>query len=97
MNTENKWIKLAQCARQAPSAETPEPSHGFATRVVARWLAGEGRPSPWAAWEWLSPRGLALAAVLMLASLGANYDLLGGDLADEMNATSAALESLLES
>lgn len=70
---------------------------GFATRVVARWRASEERPSLWATWEWFSPRGLALAALLMLASLGANYDLLGGSLADEMTTASAVLESLLES
>jgi len=97
MNAENKWTKLAQCARQAPPPEAGEMPHGFATRVVARWLAGETRPSPWAAWEWLSPRGLALAAVLMLASLGANYDLLGGSLADEVTAASSVLETLLDS
>ncbi|MBI5773983.1 MAG: hypothetical protein HZA89_09615 [Verrucomicrobia bacterium] len=97
MNADNKWNRLAQCARQAPPAAVPDLPHGFATRVVARWLAGEGRPSLWAAWEWLSPRGLALAAVLMLASLGANYDLLGGSLADEVTAASSVLESLLDS
>ena len=96
MNETSKWTKLVRCARQAPPTDDEMP-HGFGTRVVARWLAADASaPSVWAVWEWLSPRGLALAAVLMVASLGWNYDLVGTSLTDELTSASTALESLFE-
>ena len=62
MNTpDNVWKQLAQAARKAPVSQGDEVPFGFPGRVVAQWRAGE-RPRP-SAWEFLSVRTLAFAAL----------------------------------
>lgn len=73
----DRWQKLAAHAARAPrppAADSTAPPW-FAARVTARWLAGDlpFAPSPW---EIFSVRSVALAALVMLLALTANYDLL---------------------
>lgn len=75
--TPDRWQKLA--ARAATATHPPAPDSAappwFAARVTARWLAGDlpFAPSPW---EFFSVRSVALAALVMLLALTANYELL---------------------
>lgn len=74
------WQNLAARARAArppaddstaPTAITAPP--WFAARVTARWLAGDfaAAISPW---EIFAFRSVALAALVMLAALSTNYE-----------------------
>ena len=74
----DNWQRLARAARHAPAPAPPELPHGFATRVVARWQAGETFAAP-SAWEWLSLRALGWVAAVMVASLCLNLDVFGQD------------------
>lgn len=72
------WQKLAALATATaapqPASATAAPPW-FAARVTARWLAGDRlfAPSPW---EIFSVRSVAVAALVMLLALAANYELL---------------------
>jgi len=95
MNANDKWKQLAGLARPAPPAALPEIPHGFATRVASRCLAVAGTPPP-SMWEWVSLRGLALAALLMLISVGVNYDFLQADWTHDLAIADDVLNTLWE-
>ena len=80
-SSENAWKKLSGLAAQAPAEETAMPP-GFGTRVVARWKA-DRRESTLAVFEWLTLRGLAVAAVVFAALTAFGYDALAGVMAGE--------------
>lgn len=71
----DNWQKLARLARQAPKPAGAEAPFGFATRVAARWAAGESpAPSAWDVLEIFSLRSLVVAGALMVAVLFVSYD-----------------------
>jgi len=78
MKSNEPWEKLTQAARQARPEASTEAPFGFATRVVARWQAAEPVTLE-SVWQVLSLRSLAVAALLMVASLTVNYDLMAGE------------------
>ena len=67
------WNKLARAATSAPEKEIGEPSMGFATRVIANWKT-QGAEGVWNALEFLTWRGLAIAAVILVGSVMLGYD-----------------------
>lgn len=67
------WQRLARAAGQAGGATPVTAPHGFAHRVIARWLATE-KPSVVCLWEWLCLRTSAVACAVMLATLFLNFD-----------------------
>ena len=71
------WQKLA--ARAATAAPQPERDPAappwFAARVTARWLAGD-LPAALSPWELFSVRSVAVAALVMLLALSANYEVI---------------------
>ena len=96
MNNENdRWERLVKAAHRAPAETSAEPPFGFATRVAARWASGE-QVAITAPWERLALRTLAFAAVLMVASLTVNFDLLGKDLLTELSPADPVFGNLLE-
>lgn len=71
----DNWLKLARLARQAPKPAGAEAPFGYATRVAARWAAGESpAPSAWDVLEMFSLRSLVVAGALMVAVLFVSYD-----------------------
>ena len=93
---QDRWQKLARLARQAPPATGSPAPFGFATRVAARWAAGERlAPSAWDLWERFSLRGLALAGALALATLCASYDLATPGWTHEFEVADAGVVDLL--
>ena len=93
MNTpDNVWKQLARAARQAPGNKSDEAPFGFAGRVVAQWRAGE-QPRP-SAWELLSVRTLAFAALVMIVCLSLNYEIVQEQFTFDPTAP-ADLESLV--
>lgn len=66
------WQKLAACAARPPVEGAAAPPW-FAARVVARWRAGE-LPLPISPWEVLSLRSVAVAVLVLLLALTANYE-----------------------
>lgn len=72
---QDHWQKLARLARQAPKPAEAAAPFGFATRVGARWAAGESPvPSTWDVLELFSLRSLVVAGALMVAVAFASYD-----------------------
>ena len=92
---QDHWQKLARLARQAPKpAQEPVP-FGFATRVAARWSAGESpAPSAWDVLEVFSLRSLVVASALMLAVGFASYDLATPDWTQQYTVADAAFDPL---
>lgn len=71
----DNWQKLARLARQAPKPAEEHSPFGFATRVAARWSAGESpAPSAWDVLEVFSLRSLVVAGALMVAVVFVSYD-----------------------
>ena len=68
------WQKLVARAGRVPERDTTAPPW-FAARVTARWLAGD-LPPALSPWELFSLRSVALAALVMLLALSANYEVL---------------------
>lgn len=89
-NADQNWQKLVRASKHVPAGDEPAAPSGFSTRVVARWLAGRC-PQP-SAWELLSWRSACVALLVMLVSLGVNYNVVQdqfapvGDAADELAA-----------
>lgn len=80
--------EIVQLARRAP-ARTVEPPPFFAQRVTANWLSRSGEDSaPF--WERLVLRGAAVAAAVMVISLGSAQ--LIGDNGDDPETDEAAAE-----
>lgn len=98
-NAPDLWQKLAARARAAqPPADdstAPPAPPWFAARVTARWLAGDFAPviSPW---EKFALRAVALAALVMLLALSANYEVVHEQFAQNREADALAAESFLE-
>jgi hypothetical protein len=92
----NFWEKLTRLARQAPEPGPAEMPYGFATRVVANRPTAAPGAELSAAWESLSVRSLALAALVMAFTLGLNYDLMNHDWTQEVTPVDTAFEPLLE-
>ncbi len=89
------WENLVRQARQAPEPAPAAMPCGFASRVVANW------PSPAvielsAVWEFLSLRSLGLAALIMVVTLGFNYDLISHDWTQEVAVAETTFEPLME-
>ncbi len=71
----DNWQKLARLARQAPKPADESAPFGFATRLAARWAAGETpAPSAWDVLEAFSLRSLVVAGALVIAVVFASYD-----------------------
>lgn len=74
----DNWLKLARLARlarQEPKPAEAKAAFGFATRVAARWTAGESpAPSGWDVLEAFSLRSLVVASALMVAVVFVSYD-----------------------
>ena len=92
-NASDKWTKLAKWARQTPAEPVTEPPFGFSARVVARWIAGDVPENGWT-WEFFSRRALAVAAAVMIVSVGLNYDWLYDGWTNETAWSQATLELL---
>lgn len=92
-NFDQKWQKLVARARQTPEERDAAAPYGFATRVAARALTAPA-VSAWAVLERLTLRGLAVAAVLMVATAAFNYPALALDNEDELAMTDAVTEAL---
>lgn len=72
----DNWQRLARLARKAPKPAEAAAPFGFATRVSARWAAGETpAPSAWDVLEAFSLRSLVVAGALMVAVLFTSYDI----------------------
>ena len=72
---QDRWHKLARLARLTPPPSGEPAPYGFATRIAARWSAGDlPAPSAWDVLEVFSLRSLAVAGVLMVAVLFTSYD-----------------------
>lgn len=71
---DEQWKKLARVARQTPNPTPMQAPPGFAGRVFARRDSGAG-PQLALLWESWAMRTLAFAALVMLVSLSANYNL----------------------
>ena len=67
------WSRLVAAARSAPDERDPSAPLGFSTRVAALALSAPPRSSFSLVFERLSWRALAVACLLMLASVAANY------------------------
>ena len=89
------WDNLVRLARQAPKPPPSEIPFGFVARVAARWPATTVVELS-AVWEFLSLRSLILAALIMVATLGINYDLLSHDWTQEVDVADPGFEPLLE-
>ncbi|MFZ4765379.1 MAG: hypothetical protein ACOYMN_10535 [Roseimicrobium sp.] len=83
------WSRLSRLAARAPEpvAEVP---FGFATRVVASWQA-DRRERALVAFEWLTLRGLAVAALIFASSAAFGYDTVAGLLEGEASLVGAGL------
>ena len=92
---QDHWQKLARLARQAPKpAQEPVP-FGFATRVAARWSAGESPAlSGWDVLEVFSLRSLVVAGALMLAVGFASYDVATPGWTQQYTVADAAFDPL---
>lgn len=79
----SQWQRLVAAARQAPEERATSAPPGFATRVAARALSAEP-PGLAALFERLSFRALAVAGLLMVATLAVSYPALtNGDEEEE--------------
>jgi hypothetical protein len=89
MNPADKsWQKLLAAARMAPRAADEAAPFGFSTRVAA--LAFEqGRPQP-SVFARLSLRAAAVACLLAVAAVAANYSAIKGAFDDESPLPSVA-------
>ena len=70
---QHPWQRLTAAARRAPADRDPVAPYGFATRIAAMGLAQEPAPSLFASF---SLRALAVACLLMVGSVAANYSLI---------------------
>lgn len=93
----DNWQKLARLARQAPKTGAAEVPFGFATRVAARWAAGETpAPSAWEVWEQFSLRSLVVAGALVVAVLFTSYDLATPGWTQDYTMADAAVNPIFE-
>lgn len=93
----DNWQKLARLARQAPKpAETAAP-FGFATRVAARWSAGESPvSSAWDVLELLSLRSVVVAGALLVAVAFVSYDVATPGWTQQYTVADATFDPLFE-
>jgi hypothetical protein len=75
------WQKLVAAARRAPPAGDPSAPFGFSTRVAA--LAFEPRPAPVSNFARLSLRAAAVAGLLAVAAVAANFSAIKGAFDDD--------------
>jgi hypothetical protein len=93
----DNWQKLVHLARQAPQPAKAEVPFGFATRVAARWAAGEpAAPTAWEVWEQFSLRGLVLAGALMVVVVFTSYDLVTPGWTQDYTMADAAVDPIFE-
>jgi hypothetical protein len=97
MNTNQQpnavWSKLTRLAATAPP-ESADMPFGFATRVVAQWRE-QPREASFAMLEWLTVRGLAIAALILLGSAVIGYEAIAGVVTGETSMAGGLIESLL--
>jgi hypothetical protein len=84
---EKSWQKLVAAARRAPPAGDESAPFGFSTRVAA--LAFEGRTSPSSAFARYSIRAAAVAGLLAVAAVAANYSAIVGAFDDDPSVAAA--------
>jgi hypothetical protein len=78
---EQSWQKLVAAARRAPPAGDESAPFGFSTRVAA--LAFEGRQAPAPSFARYSLRAAAVAGLLAVAAVAANYSAIMGAFDDD--------------
>lgn len=84
MNPSDKsWEKLVAAARKAPARDESAP-FGFSTRVAA--LAFSGRDPEPSVFARLSLRAAALACLLAVAAVAANFSAIKGAFSDDSQA-----------
>ena len=94
---QDHWQKLARLARQVSKPAEAAAPFGFATRVGARWAAGESpAPSTWDVLEQFSLRSLAVAGALMVAVGFASYDLATPGWTQQYTVADATFDPLFE-
>jgi hypothetical protein len=78
---DKNWQKLVAAARRAPQAGDESAPFGFSTRVAA--MAFEQRPAP--AWDFarMSLRAAAVAGLLAVVAVAANYSAIKGAFEDD--------------
>jgi hypothetical protein len=78
---DNNWQKLVAAARRAPASADESAPFGFSTRVAA--LAFEQRPSPGSDFARMSLRAAAVAGLLAVVAVAANYSAIKGAFDDD--------------
>jgi hypothetical protein len=78
---EKSWQRLLAAARRAPGAGDESAPFGFSTRVAA--LAFQQRPPSASAFARLSLRAAAVAGLLAVAAVAANYSAIAGAFDDD--------------
>ena len=86
----SEWQRLVAAARQAPDNQEAIAPYGFSTRVVAQSQISSrsGQASAFARFSW---RALAVAALVMAATVAANFKPVMNRLADDAAAISDPL------
>ena len=90
---DKSWQKLVAAARRAPAAGDESAPFGFSTRVAA--LAFERPSTPESAFARLSLRAAAVAGLLAVAAVAANYSAIMGAFDDDTS-TAAADDPIAE-
>ncbi len=78
---DNNWQKLVASARKAPAAGDESAPFGFSTRVAA--LAFEQRPALGSDFGRMSLRAAAVAGLLAVVAVAANYSAIKGAFDDD--------------
>lgn len=87
------WSRLTSLAANAPP-ESADMPFGFSTKVIALWRE-HPRDASFVMLEWLTVRGLAIAALILLGSAVFGYEALAGVVTGETSMAGGLIESLL--
>lgn len=91
------WEKLARLARLAPKHAEAAVPFGFATRVTARWAAGESpEPTSWDVLELFSMRSLVVGGALMVAVAFASYDVVTPEWTQQYTVADATFDPVFD-
>jgi|SRR5580698_9721815 hypothetical protein len=78
---DNNWQKLVAAARKAPAGGDESAPFGFSTRVAA--MAFEQRPAQGSEFARMSLRAAAVAGLLAVVAVAANYSAIKGAFDDD--------------